>query len=411
MRSRCGRRRIVNDLLSPYALALGVVFLLWLGVSLFVVITRTIYDVRLGFVRTARRLIERRFEAGGEDADHLDGILRRLPRRTIERVAADTATPLRLAEAFAAHAAKRDGGRLVEAAAGHTSEVTKWRRIAALRILARGRSAAALPLLEAALAAEDEDVVGATVVTLGGMGTEPAGAVLVEALRRGGGSRVATQLDQFPVDIGHLLVPLLRDWDAQARYWAVKLLARYADMPGLPLELATLGGDKDAGVRAAVAETLGRVGGPAAISIALPLLEDPVPYVRAHAARALAAQGRPELAAVVARLLVDEEWWVRNGAKQALATLGLDATEHVLPYLESPDEFARNGAAEVLQNTGAADSLVAELIADPSRGEVRRTLQLIVDAGGERFGAAMISRSEGGEDHVRALLDADDRDT
>ena len=397
-------------MLSPYALALGVVFLLWLGVSLFVIVTRTIYDVRLGFVRTARRLIERRFEAGAADAADLDWILRRLPRRTIERVAADTATAPGLAEAFAAHAAERDAGRLVEAAAGHTSEVTKWRRIAALRILARGRSAAALPLLEAALADPDEDVVDAAVVTLGGIGDEPAGALLVEALRHGGGSRVATQLDQFPLDIGHLLVPLLRDWDAQARYWAVKLLARYADLPGLPLELATLGGDQDAGVRAAVAETLGRVGGPAAISIALPLLEDPVPYVRAHAARALGAQGRPELAAAVAQLLADEEWWVRAGAKQALATLGRDATEHVLPYLESPDEFARNGAAEVLQNSGVADSLVAELIADPSSVETRRTLQLIVDAGGERFGAAMIARSEGGEEHVRSLLDTHELD-
>ena len=372
--------------------------------SLFVVVTRAIYDVRLGFVRTARRLLERRFEAGAENADHLDWILRRLPRRTIERVAADTATAPRLAEAFAAHAIERNAGRLLDAAAAHTSEVTKWRRIAALHILARGRSAAALPLLEAALADRDADVVDATVVTLGGMRDEAAAAALVRSLRHGGGSRVATQLDEFPLDIGHLLVPLLRDWDAGARYWAVKLLARYPDLPGLPLELATLGGDQDAGVRAAVAETLGRVGGPAATSIALPLLDDPVPYVRAHAARALGAQGRPELAAVVARLLADEEWWVRAGAKQALATLGRDATEYVLPYLESLDEFARNGAAEVLQNTGAADSLVADLVADPSSDETRRTLKLIVDAGGDEFGEAMIARAGDGEERLRTLL-------
>jgi len=378
-------------------------------VSLFVVVTRVIYDVRLGFVRTARRLLERRFEAGAENADHLDWILRRLPRRTIERVAADTATAPRLAEAFAAHAIERNAGRLLDAAAAHTSEVTKWRRIAALRILARGRSALALPLLQAALADPDEDVVDAAVVTLGGMREEAAGALLVDALRHGGGSRVATQLDQLPLDIAQLLLPLLRDLDPGARYWAVKLLARYADLPGLPLELATLGGDQDPGVRAAVAETLGRVGGAAAISIVVPLLDDPVPFVRAHAARALGAQGRPELAALVAGLLDDEEWWVRSGAKQGLEALGHDATEHVLPYLESDDEFARNSAAEILQNTGAADRLVAELIADPSNGEARRALRLIIDAGGDRFGAAMISRSDAGKERLLELIDPDGR--
>jgi len=384
------------------------VFLIWLGVSLFVLMTRTIYDVRLGFVRTARRLIERRFEAAAGDADHLDWILRRLPRRTIERVAADTGTAPRLAEAFAAHAAERNSARLLETASSHANEVTKWRRIGALRILALARTAAAIPLLEAALTDDDEDVVDAAVVTLGGMRDEAAGALLVGALRHGGGSRVATQLDEFAFDVGHLLVPLLRDWDAGARYWAVKLLSRYPDLPGLPLELATLGGDRDAGVRAAAAETLGTLGGPAAISVAVHLLDDPVPFVRAHAARALGAQGRPELGALVARLLSDEEWWVRAGAKQALETLGPDATVHVLPYLESPDQFARNGAAEVLQNTGVVDAFVRELTADPSSVETRRTLQLLVDAGGEQFGEAMIARADGGEERVRALLDGGD---
>ena len=400
----------MNDLLSPYTLALGAVFLAWLGLSLFVVTTRALYDVRLGFIRAARGLIERRFVAGAGDGDELDWILRRIPRRAIERVAADTATPPRLAEALALHALDLNALRLHEAAAGHASEAAKWRRISALRILARSGSATALPLLRVALTDPDEDVVNAAVVTLGGIPQQSAAALLVDALRRGGGSRVATQLEHFPLEIPHLLVPLLRDWDARARYWAVKLLARYRDVPGLPLEIATLGGDEDPGVRAAVAETLGTIGGPAAVAVVLPLLDDPVPFVRAHAARALGAQGEPELAAVVARLLSDDEWWVRTGAKQALTTLGHDATGFVLPHLESPDRFARNGAAEVLQDTGAADRLVAELIADPSSAEIRRTLQLIVEAGGERFGDAMIARSDGRDEHVRTLLAASAQD-
>ena len=371
--------------------------------------TRAIYDVRLGFVRTARRLIERRFEAGSGDADQLGWTLRRLPRRTVERVAADTATAPRLAEAFAAHAVARDEPRLLEAASLHTSEAAKWRRIAALRILARARSEAALPLLELALADPDEDVVGAAVVVLGEIPDDAAAGLLIEALRRDGGSRVAAQLDAFPLEIGHLLLPLLLDWETATRYWAAKLLSRYPDVPGLPLELASLSGDQDAGVRAAVVETLGKLGGPAAISVAAHLLADPVPFVRAHAARARGAQGRPELGALVAHLLAVEEWWVRAGAKQALEALGPEATAHVLPYLESTDQFARNGAAEVLQNSGAADALASELIADPSSAATRQTLQLVVGAGGEGFGAAMYARANGGEEELRVLLDVDER--
>ena len=399
----------MSDLLSGYTLALGAVFVLWLAVSLFVLVNRAIYDVRLGFVRSARRLLANRFEAGRADAGELGRALRCLPRRTIERVAADSASEPRLAEAFAAHAVQSDRPRLVEAASAHASEAAKWRRIAALRILARARAEEALPLLELALSDPDEDVVGAAVIALGGLRDEAAAGLLVEALRRQGGSRVAAQLDGFPLEVGHLLVPLLRDWEPSARYWAAKLLARYPDLPGLPLELAALSGDQDAGVRAAVVETLGKLGGPAAISVAVDLLADPVPFVRAHAARALGAQGRIDLAALVARLLSDEEWWVRAGAKQALEALGPEATVHVLPYLESEDAFARNGAAEVLQNTGAADRLVGELIADPSNLATRRSLRLVVEAGGEDFGAAMIARADGGEEELRSLLHLDEQ--
>ncbi len=387
--------------------ALGLVFLLWLGITLFVLLTRLIYDVRLGFVRTARRLVEGRAAAALGDAAELERILRRLPRRTVERVAANTATEHALAAAFARNAVSRNEARLRTAAAGHTSEVSKWRRIAALRILARADSDAALPLLGEALSETDDDVLNAALATLGEIRDERAAAILVQALRGGTGprSRIATQLDEFPLDVGPMLLPLLRDWDANVRYWAVKLLSRYRTLASLELELATLGGDADASVRAAVAETLGTLGGPAAISIATGLLDDEVPFVRAHAARALGAQGRPELAALVAPLLADEEWWVRAGSKQALEQLGPEATEHIVPYLESADAFARNGAAEVLQNTGVVDRLAHELIADPANERARRSLRAILKAGGHQFEEALIARAEGGEQRVRALLD------
>lgn len=389
------------------AYALGSVFLIWLGVTLFVLLTRLIYDVRLGFVRTARGLVDGRVAAAADDAAELERTLRRLPRRTVERVAADTATAPELAAACARHAASGGEARLRAAAAGHKSEVSKWRRIAAMRVLARSGSDAALPLLERALSETDDDVVNAALATLGDIRDERAAAILVQGLRDGAGprSRIATQLDEFPLDVGRLLLPLLRDWDASVRYWAVKLLSRYPKLDSLTLELATLGGDEDAAVRAAVAETLGTLGGPAATSIAIDLLSDEVPFVRAHAARALGAQRRPELAALVATLLADEEWWVRNGAKRALEQLGPEAAQYVVPYLESEDTFARDGAAEVLQNTGVVDRLAGELVDDPTSKPLRELMRSIVEAGGRRFEEAMIARAEGGEQPLGALLD------
>src|SRR5204862_5485071 len=106
-----------------------------------------------------------------------------------------------------------------------------------------------------------------------------------------------------------------------------------------------LGGDPEPMVRAAAVETLRAVGGAAVISTAFPLLDDPVPFVRAHAARALATNHRRELTAFVAALLADEEWWVRSAAKESLEAIGPSAVDHLVPYLEHPDRFARNGAA------------------------------------------------------------------
>jgi HEAT repeat protein len=390
----------VSERFSIYAL--GVVCLVWLGITLFALLTRLIYEVQLGFVRTARRLAE----AANGDAAQLERTLRRLPRRTIERMAADTATAPTLAAALARHAASRSEMRLRATAAGHTSEVSKWRRIAALRILTLSGSDAALPLLAQALSEADPDVVNAALATLGDIRDERAAAILVQALRDGTGprSRIATQLDEFPLDVAHLLLPLLRSWDPNVRYWAVKLLARYRTLPSLPLELATLAGDEDAAVRAAVAETFGTVGGPAATAIAIELLGDEVPFVRAHSARALGMQGRPVLAALVAKLLGDEEFWVRSAAKRALEQLGPEATPYVVAYLESTDAFARNGAAEVLQNTGVVDRLARQLIDDPARERTRGLLRSIVEAGGTEYEEALIARTDDEEPHVGALI-------
>jgi hypothetical protein len=134
-------------------------------------------------------------------------------------------------------------------------------------------------------------------------------------------------------------------------------------------------------VRKAAVESLGVVGGPLAAETALRLLDDPVWFVRAHAARALGDMERADLAPRVLALLADAQWWVRTAAKDALQAMGPGVAPDVAAALAHPDRFARNGAAEVLQNLGVLDG-IAERAARGQADESDRKLLARAEAEG-----------------------------
>jgi serine/threonine-protein kinase len=123
------------------------------------------------------------------------------------------------------------------------------------------------------------------------------------------------------------------------------------------------------------------------------MLGDSVWYVRAHAARALASVKGAEAAEEIAPLLSDREWWVRLAARESLQQMGEEIWSVLVPYLDHPDAFARNGAAEVLQNIGVLDSLIVMEAATsrPSAGKVEM-LRKIAAAGGTRMTEALLDR-------------------
>ena len=341
--------------LSTYTLALGALALLWVGVSAYVVITRALFDVAGLSFHTARRVLDRRLARGASPEDALAG----LPQRTLAGIAADASTPAPLAEAAARRLLVRRRGRIFNQARSHKSETDKWRRLAALRILSLAGSKVARPELARALTDRDPEVVGGAVAILGARSDLESAALLVAALRDGrtSRSRIAAQLDAFPVPVSDLLRPLLDDPDPAIRQWGATLLGRYP-IAEIELELATLIVDEDPQVRAAVLKSLARNGSRFAAPAAVTALEDPVWFVRVHAARALGRLGQVDQASEVVALLADPQWWVRTAAKESLQELGDRATPAVLPALKSDDQFVRDGAAEVLQNIGVVDELV-----------------------------------------------------
>jgi HEAT repeat protein len=264
----------------------------------------------------------------------------------------------------------------------------RWRRISALTRLAHARHPAARPLILRALADRDPDVAAAAIRALGDLGDDWAIELLLDAMRLGQAprSRIAAQLERLAPRPGALLLPLLSDPEPTVRFWGATLLAPYPDLG--QSSLLGLTRDADPNVRAAAVETLGGRGGDGVAEATLSLLEDPAWFVRVHAARAaghvLGATAGPALT----RLLADSRWWVRTAAKDALRGIGPDVVPSLLPVLTDSDAFARNGAAEILQDIGFVDEIALERPDSP-------LLERIYAAGGERLREAAELRAHG----------------
>ena len=282
-----------------------------------------------------------------------------------------------------------------------------WRRIVALHILAHARPVESLEHLQRALIDGGPTVVAETITLLGRIPDPGAAAVLAQALTAGitTRSRIATSLDAFPLDVADSVVPMLTSREPAVRYWGALLMRRYAGQPGLASAMRRYAGqselasqleiltrDPDPSVRRAAVETIAAVGGSKAVTAAQALLSDAVPFVRAHAARTLGVLGARDTVHAVLPLLADQDWWVRYAAKHSLEAMGLAIVDAIVPYLSHSDAFARNGAAEVLQNLGAFERLLIEeahTSPDPSR---LATLGLLARAGGAPMWDSVLTR-------------------
>ena len=280
----------------------------------------------------------------------------------------------------------REAQRLVRRVRGRRrTEWGRWRRVTALQRLERAHHPEVPRLIRAVLEDPDERIATAAIRTLGDMGDDWAIDVLIDALKRGHGprSRIAAELEGLAPKPRERLLPLLRDWSPAVRFWGATLLGPYPDLG--EATLIELTWDSDPNVRAAAVETLGTRSGRAVGAAVLARLDDSEWFVRVHAARSAGHVLGAEAAPTIARLLADERWWVRTAAKDALRGLGLDVVPPLLSVLVHEDAFARNGAAEVLQDVGFVDFLALD---DPGSP----VLQRIYEAGGEKFRDAAEAR-------------------
>jgi HEAT repeat protein len=133
----------------------------------------------------------------------------------------------------------------------------------------------------------------------------------------------------------------------------------------------------DPNVRAAALASLAKIGDGGGDLSLIPLLADPQWFVRAQAARACGARRLSQALPALIGLLRDREWWVRVDAREAIEQIGPAAVDHLLRVLEDEDRFARNMAAEALENMGYVDAAVWDLT---KGGEVRQQALRILTA-------------------------------
>jgi HEAT repeat protein len=403
--------QLVDILLYP---VFGFVLATWAGASLYLLVTGLRSGRRaLALAQAGRDLAA--ITAPDADDDGLRtavvSLVSRLPDEVVLPLASRATTRPRLDRIVAEAAIARIGrGELDALVLTRTTPKHNWRRIAAMRVLAAGAPPARLvELLGHALQEYDPEIVGAALAVLGGLHDPGAAVALVESLKqaRYSQSRIATYIDQFPLPVAGLLQPLLHHPDANVRYWGATLVSRHAQ-PEAGKDLAALTTDPSPFVRKAAIVSLAQIDASLAAPAAAALLADPVWYVRAHAARALADSRGVEAAEEIAPLLADSEWWVRLAARESLQRIGDEIWSVLVPYLDHPDAFARNGAAEVLQNIGVLDSLIVLEAATsrPSASKVEM-LRKIVTAGGTRMTTALLERVQPeAKVRVRNLLDS-----
>jgi hypothetical protein len=395
-------------LLPSFLLALGA----WAGVSLLLLLRGLSGGRKAIALARARQELDairrRELEPGAENSAIVT-LVATLPEPVLLPLGAtgahDTPQATRLARAIVARIG-RPRLESIAAAAGNPRQ--NARRIAAMELLTRAGSPGVTRLLARTVDDRDPEIVGASLAMLGRVPDEIAAGALVDALKhtKYAPSRIATYLDRFERPLGDELRPLLHHPDPNVRYWGATLLSRHP-VAGIDADLAALAADSAPLVRKAAVASLSQLGGERLAEVASALLVDDAWFVRAHAARALASTGEADHAERIAPLLADREWWVRLAAKESLQQLGDEVWTVLVPYLDHEDGFARNGAAEVLQNIGVLDSLIV-LEAATSRPSAAKIdmLRKIASAGGTRMTAAMLERvDDRARPRVRALLE------
>lgn len=227
---------------------------------------------------------------------------------------------------------------------------------------------------------EDETVRAVAARALSRVGTREAAVALSSRLTSSSeltSLRMAENLER----IGALAVePLLEliereeDEVRRAQVLAARILGNLRVHEARPVLARVIGQRWNTNLRAQSALSLGKIGDPEDVPALLEAARDESWPVRSQAANALES------------LVEDQEWWVRLNASRALVNMGTEGEKALARVLETPDRYARDRAAAVMENRGVTRRMVTEMAGSDERAKsARRVIRMLIRNGTTKY--------------------------
>jgi HEAT repeat protein len=266
---------------------------------------------------------------------------------------------------------------------GQLDSRRKSRRSEAARCLGRIGDDRAAGKLKELLWDDKEEVRESALFALGRMGTREALEAMLVALERGDRwtqEKVAEAVEQAGDESRELLTQLLGDADPELRAFAAEVMGKVAG-PTEALALEAALKDEDIDVRARAADSLGKLRFRQSRPGLLEALEDPEWEVRAQAAKALGHIGDAEDAERIVQCLRDSEWWVRQNAAAALREMEEAGEGPLIEALWDQDRFARETAAQVLEEASIVERIVEDMRENGDNIEGYRVIHRLAEIG------------------------------
>ena len=260
---------------------------------------------------------------------------------------------------------------------------SKWRRVEAMKCLGHLRTPFALTLLEQALAEEDEDLRYFAMLSLAHMRTAAAARVMLDQLQRNAfnGHKVVALLEAFPPAVLPEVYAALQKSDARARFWLLKLLARFKVAVELP---AVIGFTRDLSpdVRAVACECLGFTGRAEALGPLERSLQDPIWYVRLQAVRALSRIEGAACLPLLAGLMASEtSALVQESIKNVMMRDPAGALPATERFLERDDRTVQEWCVNGLVDSNSVVKLLSLCLSEQAvareyaRGVLRKLIE------------------------------------